>query len=593
MMHKLLQYPFDSKKILRKRKSIKKEIINNNTIIFTEKKIAILGGSTTHDIKEILELFLLNNGIKPTFYESEYAQYWQDVMFDNKKLDQFNPDIIYIHTSNRNIMPYPSIKNSIKEIDIMLDNQYHHFMVMWNKISEKYNCPIIQNNFEMPHYRLMGNKDAIDFHGRTNFITRLNQKLYEYTRDHNNLFINDINYLSACYGLNDWSNVLYWHMYKYSLAVPAIPELTYNISNIVKSIFGKNKKALMLDLDNTLWGGVIGDDGIEGIEIGNETSMGQVYSEFQQYIKDHKDLGVILTINSKNDHENALKGLNHPQSILKEDDFIVIKANWQNKDINAQETISQLNIGDDSVVFVDDNPVERDLVTAQLSKIIAPNISKVENYINIIDKSGYFEVSNLSNDDIQRNEMYKSNLNRVSLSKSFSDYNSYLISLEMTAEIKSFEKLYLQRITQLINKTNQFNLTTKRLNNNEVEAISCDNKYITLYGKLTDKFGDNGIVSIITAKKDDKKLHIDLWLMSCRIFKRNMEYAMIDALIKEAKKVGIETIYGYYCKTSKNNMVKTFYKDIGFTLINQSDNESSWKMNIKDYKNQNNLIKIK
>ena len=372
-----LTYPFDSDYILKKRKSIKRELLNmglRGGSSRISKHIAILGGSTTHDIKDILELFLLNYGIEPIFYESEYAQYWQDVMFDNPELIKFKPDVIYIHTSIRNIKDFPTVKDSPEEIDTLLNQTYEPFEVMWKKIAETYCCPIIQNNFESPFYRLMGNKDAVDSHGRLNFVNRLNEKFYFYARNHENFYINDINYMASCYGLQKWSDLFYWHMYKYALAVPAIPELAYNIANIIKSIYGKNKKAFVLDLDNTLWGGIVGDDGPDKIEIGQETSIGQIYSEFQQYLKAHKDLGILLTVDSKNDEANALAGLSRPDSILKPEDFLVIMANWEPKDRNLVEIAKELNIGEDSLVFVDDNPAERHIVREQVPGVAVPDI---------------------------------------------------------------------------------------------------------------------------------------------------------------------------------------------------------------------------
>ena len=351
---KELEYPFNAEYILKKRKSLKKELRNEQVRI--SKRIAILGGSTTHDIKEMLELFLLNIGITPVFYESEYNQYWQDVMFDNPELTQFHPDIIFIHTSTRNIKDFPTVRDSKEQIEALLEEVYQPFEQMWNKIENVYQCPVIQNNFEPPFYRLLGNSDFSDSHGRLNFINRLNAKFAAYAEAHKNFFINDINYMASCYGIQKWADPFYWHMYKYACTVQAIPELAYNIANVIKSIYGKNQKAFVLDLDNTLWGGVVGDDGADHIEIGQETSIGQLYSEFQEYVKAHKDLGVLLTIDSKNDEENALAGLNRPDSVLKPEDFLVIKANWENKDQNILGIAKELNIGTDSLVFVDDNP---------------------------------------------------------------------------------------------------------------------------------------------------------------------------------------------------------------------------------------------
>lgn len=590
---KELDYPFDSDYILKKKKSLKKELLNQNTN-FLEKKIAILGGSTTNDIKLILELFLLNYDIKPSFYESEYNQYFQEAMFENKELDEFEPDIIFIHTSNRNITNYPTILNTSEEIDNLLYQEYQKFVGIWENLSKKYNCPIIQNNFEYPFYRLLGNKDATDIHGKTNFITRLNLEFSKYADSHNNFFINDINYQSSLYGLEKWSDQFYWHMYKYALAVPAIPLLAFNVANIIKSIYGKNKKGLVLDLDNTLWGGIVGDDGVDNIKIGKDTSEGQVYYEFQNYIKELKQMGIILNINSKNDYENAISGLEHPDGVLKKDDFVVIKANWLPKSKNMLEIANELNLGVDSLVFVDDNPAERAIINQHIPSVKTPEMKSPETYINTIDRAGFFEVTNLSKDDLKKTQMYRDNMERNRIMASFTNYDDYLKSLEMHAKIESFIPLYMARIAQLTNKSNQFNLTTKRYTQAEIEEVSNDDKYLTLYGKLEDIFGDNGVISVVIGHINKTILDIDLWIMSCRVLKRDVEKAMLDVLVKRALEKGIKEIHGYYYPTAKNGMVKDFYELQGFTKIKEDDKgNTEWILKIdKDYEPKNKLIRV-
>ena len=319
---KELEYPFDANCIIAKKKKLKRELISERND-FLKKKIAILGGSTTDDIKQVLELFLLDYGIMPEFYESEYNKFYEDAVFPNSALEKFSPDFIYIHTSNRNIRVYPALKDSSEDVQELLDREYEKFQFIWNSLSEKYHCPIIQNNFEMPYYRLLGNRDAYDVHGAVNFVTRLNMKLYEYAQAHKAFYICDLNYISADYGLREWSDPFYWYMYKYALAVPAIPYLAYNIANIIKSLLGKNKKGFVLDLDNTLWGGEIGDDGVDNIVLGPEESEGQAYLEFQQYLKAYQQLGIVLNIDSKNEHVNAVAGINHPDSMFQESDFMI------------------------------------------------------------------------------------------------------------------------------------------------------------------------------------------------------------------------------------------------------------------------------
>ena len=590
---KELEYPFDARYLIKKKKSLKRQLLEGDTK-YIDKKIAVLGGSTTHDIVAMLELFLLNYGIRPAFYESEYNQYWEDVMFDNPELKEFAPDIIYIHTTNRNISDYPKIGMSEDDVNALLDSQFKRFSSMWEKIEATYHCPVIQNNFEFPSYRVLGNSDCYNVFGGVNFINSLNDRFAKYAREHRDFYIEDIQYLSASYGLDAWADPLYWHMYKYALSMEAIPTLSYSVACIIKSIYGKNKKALTLDLDNTLWGGIVGDDGVENLAIGPETSMGQAYSEFQGYLKSHKDIGVILTVDSKNDHENAIAGLNHPDSTLKPDDFVVIKANWDPKSRNLAETAAQLNLLPESFVFVDDNPAEREIVRAQIPGVAVPEIGNVENYIRAIDHAGYFEVTNLSADDAKRNEMYRANAQRAALEASFSDYGQYLDSLEMTGIIRGFEPVFLDRIAQLTNKSNQFNLTTRRYSRADIEEVANSAEYIDLYGKLIDKFGDNGVVSVVIGHINGEVLDMDLWIMSCRVLKRDMEFAMMDGLVHRAKAAGLKKIIGYYYPTAKNNMVRDFYDRMGFVKVSEDpEQNTTWEFDLTgEYTDQNTHIKV-
>lgn len=585
----MFSYPFDSAEIIKKRRALKKSLLCDGSA-HIKKNIAVLGGSTTDNIVDLLELFLLDYGIEPTFYKSEYAQYWQDAMFPSEELLNFGADIIFVHTSNRNITSYPTVSMKSEDVDSLLNSEFEHFSSMWDKLTETFRCPIIQNNFEMPFFRLLGNSDITNIGGRRNFIARLNMRFYEYAQTHANFYINDLEYMASLYGLEKWSDTKYWNMYKYAMCIDAMPAFAFNTAHIIKSVFGRNKKALALDLDNTLWGGVVGDDGVDGIAIGQEVPVGQVFSEFQTYLKSHLELGILLTVCSKNDYENAVAGLNHPDGILKPDDFTVIKANWENKDMNISHTASELNILPESIVFVDDNPTEREIVKAQLKSVEAPDIHEVEDYIRVLDRNAYFEVTTYSEDDAKRNEMYKLNAQRAQQQAQFADYGEFLRSLEMKAVIGDFEPIDLARITQLTNKSNQFNVTTRRYTPAEMEQTFQSGEYIRLCGRLTDKFGDNGIVSVVIGKKHEKSLHIELWLMSCRVLKRDMEFAMLDRLVEEAKNQGVREIFGYYYPTAKNKMVCDLFARFGFEKIADNDGNTVWKMTTGDYFPKNKYI---
>ena len=576
-------YPLDTAQLLRKKRRIRRELLAQlpNPL---HKNIAILGGSTTNEVADQLGLFLLRYGIEAAFYQSEYGRYWQDAMFGTPELDAFAPDVIYIHTNWRNIETFPTTASTPAEIDEMLEAEYNRFAAMWQALADKLHGPSIQNNFDRPNYRLLGNRDVWDPHGRTNFLARLNQKFYAYAASHENFFINDIDYLSADYGLTAWGDAFYWHMYKYAMCLDAIPSLANSLANIIKSIYGRNKKVLALDLDNTLWGGVVGDDGVDGIAVGPEVPEGQVYAEFQSYCKALKSIGVVLAVDSKNDEENALAGLNHPDGVLRPDDFVAIKANWDPKDRNLQAIAEELNLGVDSFVFADDNPAERAIVAAQLPGVETPALDGAENYIKTLDHGGYFEVTALSGEDLKKTELYHANAERRRAQAAFADYGAYLDSLAMKATIRPFEPLYLQRIAQLTNKSNQFNLTTLRCSEEDIRAMSTDPAWLCLYGKLEDRFGDNGVVTVVAGQQEGALLHLRLWLMSCRVLKRGMEDAMMDAVVADAAARGVKTICGYYYPTAKNAMVKEFYAEMGFAQIKADENGNTvWNLDVAAY----------
>jgi FkbH-like protein len=353
----------------------------------------------------------------------------------------------------------------------------------------------------------------------------------------------------------------------------------------------------VLDLDNTLWGGVIGDDGPDKITIGKETALAEAYSSFQQYCLELRSRGILLAVCSKNNRETAEAGFAHPDTILKVEHFSAFKANWEPKHQNILEIAQELNLGLDSLVFVDDNPAERALVRAQLPMVLTPEMgSDIALYPTILQATRCFEVVRLSTEDLDRAEAYAANAERATMKSKFADYGDYLDSLDMRATIEIFQPVYLDRITQLINKTNQFNLTTRRYTFAEIEEIANSSKYIPLYGRLTDMFGDNGLISVLIGRLDEaeSELHIDLWIMSCRVLKRDMELAMLDALVENARERGIRTILGYYSRTAKNDMVADHYKLLGFKPESSpADQRSSvWSLDVAGYARRNTHIAV-
>ena len=590
---KELCYPFNGKLLRKNRKKLRRQLLADGSQRI-KKNIAVLGGSTADDLVYALELFLLDSGIEPVFYISEYNKFYEDAVFGSPELDSFAPDIIYIHTTSRNLTMLPdNTTESPEDIQNRLETQFDFFRQMWIKLMEKFSCTIIQNNFELPLCRHAGSYDGWGYYGKSAFINRLNVMMSDYARKNNGFYINDINYLSSCIGLEKWHDYEAWYLYKYAMSLDVIPDAAYSVASIIKAVYGKKKKVIDLDLDNTLWGGVIGDDGQEGIEIGQETPVGQSYSDFQSFIKEYKNYGVLLAVCSKNDEENALLGLKHPETVLTPDDFVSIKANWNPKNLNIAQSAAELSLLADSFVFIDDNPAECAIVEAQLPAVSVVNMSSAQDAMYSLSRSGFFEVTSISDDDLRRNEMYISNARRIAQQSSFENYNDFLLSLDMNAVIEDFRPVYLQRITQLTNKSNQFNLTTKRYSDSDMEAVFASDNHIRLYGRLNDKFGDNGIVSVVIGRCEGDTLHVELWLMSCRVLKRDMELAMLDTLVEKCRDRGISRIMGYYCKTPKNNMVSELYGSFGFELTEKTDSgDSVWSLHISDYKNKNNVIKI-
>jgi len=594
-MNRMLMHPFDPLLVMRKLKSLRRELLTQGP--FVDKRVYVASGSTTQEVADALEVFLLNAGIRPVFMLGDYGLFYEDLAFENDALEKFNPDIVYIHSSFKNLIHIPSVQDSTEDVEAKLSNELDRYYKIWNTIEKRYNCLIIQNNFEPPPYRPLGNLEASHHSGLINFICKLNLKFADAAAERKELFINDLNYLASFHGVRNWFSQTSWYRSKHSVSLECIPYLAHNLSNIILSFCGKSKKALVLDLDNTLWGGVIGDDGLEKIEIGRGSPVAEAYLAFQQYIKELSDRGILLSIASKNELVNALEGLSHPSGVLKESNFVSIKANWLPKADNIQEISQEMNIFPDSLVFVDDNPAERESVRQFLPDVFVLEMSEdISDYIDILDKSGVFEPASVSNDDFIRNSSFKANVGRVALEKKSGNYKDYLRSLEMTAIIKDSEGEHLDRIVQLVNKTNQFNLTTRRYSSGEIEALIRSESHLVIYGSLDDKFGPSGLVSVMLCTITEDVIVIDNWVMSCRVFKRDMEYAMFDELVRIARSRGIRSIEGMFVLSAKNGVVSQLFRSLGFDLISDSnlaDDRDRYEIKVHPLSTKNEVIKVK
>lgn len=578
-------YPYDNDLLLRKRKSIRKQLLARDNVNYIVKKIAILGGSTTSELKDMLELFLLSAGIKPIFYESEYNKFYEDAVYGNDMLENFQPEIIIVFSSSVNILHYPQLNESEKVVNDKLELEFSRLRTVWESLSQKYKAVIIQTNFDMPYIRQLGDLEATVAFGRGRFIERLNEMISEYVCSHAGIYIFDIHRLSSEIGLRKWHNRFQYSAYKMAMDYSVIPDVANGLANIVKAILGKSKKCLVLDLDNTLWGGVIGDDGVDKLQIGHETPEAEAFTEFQRYVLELKNRGVILAVCSKNDMDIAKTGFGHPDSVLKIDDFVAFYANWEPKNVNINAIAQEINIGLDSLVFIDDNPVERQIVRDTLPEVAVPEVDSTDvfSYIRAIEECGFFTTVNISSDDIKRTETYNNNRQRHNLENEMGNYDDFLISLDMYAEIGAFKPVYFDRIAQLTNKTNQFNLTTMRYTYSDIEQFARDENFVTLYGRLKDKFGDNGLITVIIGEKRNNELHIILWLMSCRVIKRGMEQNMMDVLCQRAIDNGCAKIIGYYNKSEKNAMVAKMYESFDFTLVSNENDDTVWELDVNKY----------
>ena len=361
------------------------------------------------------------------------------------------------------------------------------------------------------------------------------------------------------------------------------------VARLMAAAVGRSAKCLVLDLDNTLWGGVIGDDGMEGIVLGQGSALGEAFASVQDYAREQSRRGVILAVCSKNDEANALEPFEkHPEMLLRRTDIAAFVANWSDKATNLREIARQLNIGLDSLVFLDDNPFERNLVRAELPMVAVPEVPDDPALVpGVLADAGYFEAIAITPEDLERGRLYQSNLARETLRASVTDMDSYLRDLQMKLVWSRFDATGLARTTQLINKTNQFNLTTRRYSEDEVATVMTDADAFGLQLRLLDRFGDNGIIGIVIGRRladDAACVVVDTWLMSCRVLGRGVEAATLALVTGAAKALGARQLIGEYLPTKKNGMVREHFGRLGFTLLSeQPDGASRWSLTLDDF----------
>ena len=591
-MAKITSWPPDAAYLARNARKLIRHL--RSSALERSVRIAILGGSTSQEVALFLEVLLLERGFNPVFWHSEYGRYWEDGVLGNADLDAFAPDIVYVHTGSQNIRDWPELPTTESDAQTAAEVHVRRFAAIWDGLEARTQAMIFQNNFEFPDNRILGNLDAVHPAGQVSYTTRINALLAMEIRQRPNVILNDICYLSARIGLDNWYDAQRWFSYKIPVTPQASAAIAFSLVCLVSARYGLSKKVLVLDLDNTVWGGGIGDDGPDGIVIGRETPRGEAYTCLQEYGLRLRQRGVVLAVSSKNDDRTARQGFAHPDSVLRVEDFSAFKANWDPKDENIRSIAHELSLGLDSFVFADDNPFERSLVAAQLPSVTVPELGDdPASFARILDRNQFFEPLAISSEDLDRLNQYAGNAKRNELQATYLNYGEFLASLDMSAEVGSFIPTYLDRIAQLTGKTNQFNLTTKRYSAAEIASIAQNNQYVTRYIRLSDRFGDNGLISASIGRIEGETLHVELWLMSCRVLKRDVELLMLDELVRAAQQTGVELLRGYYFRTAKNEMVQNHYGKLGFVCTRNSNDSSEWTLHIKGYQPHNKYIHLR
>ena len=554
----------------------------NKTKKLKKLKLGIISSSTTDFLKSSLIITALRYGIRLEIYISDYDQISQ-LAFNNKNFfKDLNLDFILLYIDTKSLENFVNFKNkkSPKKNVINFINFLNSVVLNLNK---KTNAEIILSNFSQVSNSIFGSFEKKLPSSKTWFINNVNQKLNQI--EYNFLHILDIDILSSTIGLENWYNQKLWFIAKIPFDINYVPIFSEYILRILGNKLGKSKRCLICDLDNTLWGGVIGDDGLDGIQIGNGDPVSEAHLDLQKIILEIRNRGVALAICSKNDEKNALLPFKkHPEMILKEKHFAIIQANWTDKASNIRLISKSLSLGLESMVFLDDNPVERAQVRQELPDVAVPELPNDPSlYAQTLLAAGYFETISFSKEDKKRAKSYEDNSKRLQLLKTSSNINKFLKDLDMKISFENFNKLGRSRITQLINKSNQFNLTTKRYSENKIEQLEKNRNFFTRQIRLKDKYGDNGMICVVIFEKQKQKWIIDTWLMSCRVLGRKVELATLYNLIYSAKKYNIKEIIGKFIPTNRNNLVKNHYKDLGFKLKSKKNKIELWTINTDNY----------
>jgi FkbH-like protein len=547
-------------------------------------RIALLGAASTDLLERPLRLALRLVGLAPELYVTPYDVWRQEMLEDDSATARFLPQVVIALLTPHIIPTWPQAKVKPERATELARAVCRQIYDACARLHDRCNAEIVLNTLPPFPQQPLGNLSAKSPEAANNFIRRINVMLGDMAPSY--VHLNDVAALVERRGLNQWFDVRLWHEAKQPVAPGSIPELVRNIAAVVGAIFGRNRKCLVVDLDNTLWGGVVGEVGVQGLVLGEGSGSGEAFKAFQMHLKTMKDRGVLLAVCSKNDERNAVRPFEeHPEMVLKREDFVAFKANWHAKSDNLRAIASELNIGLDALVFADDNPAEREEVRQALPQVFVLELTAdPADYPMIVDATRCFEVSIITEEDRRRSGMYRQQSQRSELLGTTRNLGEFLTSLEMRATICPFEPVSFARITQLVNKTNQFNLTTRRLTGAEVAALAISPAHFTRTVRLNDRFGDHGLVTVLFGRIEADTLTLDGWLMSCRVLNRGIEQLLLNEVVAAASRLGVTQIVGRYIPTDRNALVKDLYKELGFSAVSNHDGMTTWRLEVEGFK---------
>jgi FkbH-like protein len=542
-------------------------------------RIAVLGSMTTRQLVDLVDLYLQAGRIAAEFYESDYGTIHQEFLDPSSGLYQFRPDFVVIIASWRDLKVRPELNDSQEDVRRKVDSEIATWTSLWRIAREQLQCQVIQSNFATPPWRVMGNLEARHPAGFGRFISLVNQALAEAAPSE--VTIHDVDQLASAAGRWEWGDERFFHQAKLPCSPEHLVDYGHSLAAMILTQLGVGRKCLVLDLDNTLWGGVIGDDGLGGIRLGQGDPESEAFVAFQRYVKSLGERGVILAVCSKNDDLIAREVFEkHPEMVLRIDDISCFIANWDDKATNLARIAEKLNIGLNSLVFFDDNPAERLIVRQLRPEVAVPEVpSDPAYFVRALDRQRYFEALTISAEDLKRTQFYQADSKRQALESSVTDLDSFLQSLDMVAQIEPVVDSTLERTVQLINRSNQFNLTTRRYSNADVLNVMANPNWITRTISLRDRFGDSGLISVLLAKIESDSLIIDTWLMSCRVLKRGIERLLLNSVVADALERRLKCVIGEYIPTPKNELVREHYRTLGFMQIDgETPGHTYWEL---------------